>query len=287
MAVVTDAGPRADSIHGQAGLGQAVLREAGALPVGQGWSNVRPLERGAAGAVGQWIDLLASISHEMRTPLNAVIGFSDAMEQEVFGPIGNARYREYVGHIRTSGVELLKAAEDALTMTAVLAQPKASALEDIALAPLVEAALYETSGRHPGRDIEIELRISEGIEVRGDRRILPRAVRQLISIAQSRAAAGSSIRVSASSSHGQVALVIDVTEVADGAAPLIQPGTELSHFEVGLGRRELAVWLASGLLDLMDCRLDTETHENGLRLRTTLEQSMQGLFFGDGTVRCA
>ena len=285
MAVFTDAGPRQDSVR--AGWGEVGLPGAGIPGAEQGWSNVRPLDRGAAGAVGQWIDLLASISHEMRTPLNAVIGFSDAMEQEVFGPIGNARYREYVGHIRTSGVELLKALEDALTMTAVLAQPKASALEDIALVPLVDGALNEVGGHDFGRGLGFEVRIPQDIEVRGDRRILPRAVRQLISIAQSRAAAGSSIRISATSSHGQVALVVDVTEVAEGAAPLIQPGRELSHFEVGLGRRELAVWPASGLLDLMHCRLETELHENSLRLRTTLEQSTQGLFFRDDVVRSA
>lgn len=277
MAVATDAGPWVDSIRA----------ESGALEMGQGWSNVRPLERGATGAIGQWIDLLASISHELRTPLNAVIGFSDAMQQEVFGPIGNARYREYVGHIRTSGVELLKAAEDALTMTAVLAQPKVSVLEDIALAPLLDGALEDIGWRDLGRGVVVEAQISEGLEVRGDRRILPRAIRQLISIAHSRAAAGSSIRIRAASVHGQVELVVEVADVVEGAAPLIQPGTELSHFEIGLGRRELSLWLASGLLDLMDCRLEAEMDSGGLRLRTTLEQCTQDLFFGGELVRSA
>jgi hypothetical protein len=133
----------------------------------------------------------------------------------------------------------------------------------------------------------VEAQIGEGLDVRGDRRILPRAIRQMIAIAHSRAAAGSSIRITAASVHGQVELVVQVTDVVDGAAPLIQPGTELSGFEVGLGRRELALWLASGLLDLMDCRLEVETDGGGLRLRTTLEQSMQGLFFGDDQVRSA
>lgn len=277
MAVATDAGPR----------GSSVRAESGAMEMGQGWSNVRPLERGVSGAVGQWIDLLASISHELRTPLNAVIGFSDAMQQEVFGPIGNARYREYVGHIRSSGVELLKAAEDALTMTAVLAQPKVSALEDIALAPLLESALGEIGWNDLDRDVALEVHVGEGLEVRGDRRILPRAIRQLISIAHSRAAFGSSIRITAASGHGQVELVVEVAEVVEGAAPLIQPGLELSPFEIGMGRRELALWLASSLLDLMDCRLEVETEGGRLRLRTVLEQSVQGLFFADQTVRSA
>lgn len=46
---------------------------------------------------------LASMSHELRTPLNAVLGFAQVMEQQLLGSIGNDRYREYAGDIRTSG----------------------------------------------------------------------------------------------------------------------------------------------------------------------------------------
>jgi len=52
-------------------------------------------------------DLLADLSHEMRTPLNAVIGFADAMRNETFGPLGSEKYDEYVGHIRNSGAHLM------------------------------------------------------------------------------------------------------------------------------------------------------------------------------------
>ncbi|MEO0880776.1 MAG: ATP-binding protein, partial [Pseudomonadota bacterium] len=52
------------------------------------------------------LDLLADLSHEMRTPLNAVIGFADAMRNETFGPIGAPKYREYADHIAMSGGHL-------------------------------------------------------------------------------------------------------------------------------------------------------------------------------------
>ncbi len=50
---------------------------------------------------------LGDLSHEMRTPLNAVIGFADAMTQETFGPLGHEKYEEYAEHIRASGRHLL------------------------------------------------------------------------------------------------------------------------------------------------------------------------------------
>jgi PAS domain S-box-containing protein len=50
---------------------------------------------------------LANMSHELRTPLNAIIGFSELIINEGFGPIGNARYADYVRDINTSGSHLL------------------------------------------------------------------------------------------------------------------------------------------------------------------------------------
>lgn len=52
-------------------------------------------------------DNLADLSHEMKTPLNAILGFSDAMREETFGPVGNDRYREYADHIYSSGEHLM------------------------------------------------------------------------------------------------------------------------------------------------------------------------------------
>src|SRR5579864_1724442 len=50
---------------------------------------------------------LANMSHELRTPLNAILGFADLMQHELFGPLGDGRYRDYVAGIRDSGERLL------------------------------------------------------------------------------------------------------------------------------------------------------------------------------------
>lgn len=50
---------------------------------------------------------LSQMSHEMRTPLNAIMGFSDMMKAEILGPIGNDRYRHYADDINKSGRNLL------------------------------------------------------------------------------------------------------------------------------------------------------------------------------------
>ncbi len=60
---------------------------------------------------------LATMSHELRTPLNAIIGFSDIAVREMFGPIGNARYKDYLASIKSSGEDLLTIINDVLDLS--------------------------------------------------------------------------------------------------------------------------------------------------------------------------
>jgi PAS domain S-box-containing protein len=62
---------------------------------------------------------LAAISHELRTPLNAVIGFSETIQCQMFGPMGNARYAEYVDLIHSAGSHLRDIIEDVLDVARI------------------------------------------------------------------------------------------------------------------------------------------------------------------------
>jgi PAS domain S-box-containing protein len=57
-------------------------------------------------------DVLARISHEVRTPLNAIIGFAEVMIDERFGALGNERYVEYMKDIRASGERVIAIVND-------------------------------------------------------------------------------------------------------------------------------------------------------------------------------
>jgi signal transduction histidine kinase len=59
-------------------------------------------------------DFLANVTHELRTPLNAIIGFSEIVNSEAMGPIGNEKYKEFVGDIYASGTHLLHIINDIL-----------------------------------------------------------------------------------------------------------------------------------------------------------------------------
>ena len=50
---------------------------------------------------------LAHLSHDIRTPLNHIIGFADMMRQQPYGALGDPRYLGYVEAVKTSGERLL------------------------------------------------------------------------------------------------------------------------------------------------------------------------------------
>ncbi len=59
---------------------------------------------------------VANMSHELRTPLHSIIGFSEIMQEERLGPVGNAQYLEHATYIRDAGRHLLAVINDILTL---------------------------------------------------------------------------------------------------------------------------------------------------------------------------
>ncbi len=55
---------------------------------------------------------IAAISHSLRTPLNTIMGLSELIKNETFGPIENPKYRSYIEDIHGSGRSILDAVED-------------------------------------------------------------------------------------------------------------------------------------------------------------------------------
>lgn len=47
------------------------------------------------------------IDHALRTALTAILGFSEVIGQEMFGPVGNPQYRQYAKDINKTGKQLM------------------------------------------------------------------------------------------------------------------------------------------------------------------------------------
>jgi signal transduction histidine kinase len=60
---------------------------------------------------------LADVSHGLRTPLTGILGFADLMKNESRGPVGDAKYAEYIEQIRDDSSHMLTIVDDLLTMS--------------------------------------------------------------------------------------------------------------------------------------------------------------------------
>lgn len=162
---------------------------------------------------------LANMSHELRTPLNAVIGFSEVLNGELFGPIGNPRYKDYVTDILGSGRHLLQLVDDLLDLSRVeVGEVK---MEERAIDPRtwLDGALQmlQPTARKSGISVtgEVDPAIAA---LHGDERLLRQVVLNL---------AGNAIKFT--EPGGQVAISIRLG--ADG-------GATLAVADTGIGIRQ-------------------------------------------------
>jgi signal transduction histidine kinase len=122
-------------------------------------------------------EFLATMSHELRTPLNAIIGFSDVQRREMFGPLGNPRYREYAADIHASGTHLL----DLITSILDLSKAEAGKLEvapvSLEARSVLEAAVPLIRGAAEAKGIRLSIKAPRTPAIcRAD----PRALKQIL-----------------------------------------------------------------------------------------------------------
>src|SRR3546814_15621765 len=97
------------------------------------------------------------MSHERRTPLNAVLGFSEILKTEAFGPLGSKRYKDYADDIHASGSHLLSLINDLLDMSKIEAGKYRLHRERESLAAIVAAVGRMMRGRAAGSDLMLQV----------------------------------------------------------------------------------------------------------------------------------
>jgi signal transduction histidine kinase len=151
-----------------------------------------------AAAVARRLDFLAKVSHEVRTPLNSILGFTELMLEERLGAIGNARYRGYVEDIHQSGLYALSLLNDLLDISKIEAGKFELDFTAVDLPELVESCV--NSLQPLAKRERILLRTSFGPNLPAaiaDRRRLKQILLNLLSNAIKFTNAGGQVIVSA------------------------------------------------------------------------------------------
>jgi two-component system cell cycle sensor histidine kinase PleC len=135
----------------------------------------------AEGANQAKSEFLANMSHELRTPLNAINGFSEIMIAEMYGPLGDGRYKDYARDILNSGQHLLALINDILDMSKIEAGKMNLCFEPLALGEVAEDALRLVRNRAEAAGLALRLDFNDLPEVEADYRAIKQVLLNLLS----------------------------------------------------------------------------------------------------------
>jgi PAS domain S-box-containing protein len=124
---------------------------------------------------------LANISHEFRTPLNAVIGFAELMLMETQGPLGE-RYRDYTRTIKSSGEFLLSLIVDILDMAKIEAGKMTVTSEAVDIGAAAQAVVSMLSLQAEKKGLSLTLEQPSPLPaIPGEERRLRQILQNLVS----------------------------------------------------------------------------------------------------------
>jgi signal transduction histidine kinase len=184
-------------------------------------------------------EFLANISHELRTPLNAIIGFAELIRAELHGPLGSARYVDYVSDIHESGSHLLGIINDILDLSK--AEAGRMDLDEDAIDPveLIAAVCRLVRHRTEAAGLEIEPRIAPRLpRFKADERKLKQILLNLLSNAVKFTPPGGRVTVEAEvTSAGELRLAVLDTGIGIAAADLERVLEPFAQVDGSLARK--------------------------------------------------
>jgi signal transduction histidine kinase len=205
---------------------------------------------------------LARMSHELRTPLNSIIGFSELLGTQEFGPL-NERQLRYAHNISSSGHHLLTLINDLLDLSTAEAGKMTVSLEDVELNEVLDSVVRKVRPLADAKTLDLRIENGPGLVVHADRRRLDQVLWNLLSNAIKFTPAGGSVIVTASADDAGVHVRVRDTGIGIPAEEMervfeefAQVDTELTKEQDGTG---LGLPLSRHLLQLMDGAIHVES----------------------------
>jgi len=208
---------------------------------------------------------LANMSHELRTPLNSIIGFSETIKAQMFGPIGNAKYQEYAEDINASGTHLLEVISDILDISKIEAGGAVIAEDSIDLPELVDQAFVMLKERADNNGVILSRSfLMDCPMLRADPRHIKQIVINLVTNAVKFTPNGGKVSLDISLDLNQGILItiqdtgvgIEAKDIEKVLEPFEQVGDIYSRTYEGTG---LGLPLAKSLVELYGGHLNLES----------------------------
>ena len=162
-------------------------------------------------------NFLAHLSHDIRTPLNHIIGFAELMRHETYGPLGDEHYATYVDSIRMSGERLLSFFASILDFAELEGGQRVLREEELPVDELLAAAAKRHAPRAQRKGIALGLGAPTGAVLAGDRFSLERMLGNIVDNAIQFTPAGGRVTIAAHAASDGV--VLEISDTGIGMSP--------------------------------------------------------------------
>ena len=106
-------------------------------------------------------EVAAYLAHEIRTPLTAILGFSEILKDQSFGPLGNPRYKGYAADIHNSATHLARVCDDALSFAKVESGRDRLKVGEVRVADIFDRAVSMVRGLAETSGVRIKVEVDE------------------------------------------------------------------------------------------------------------------------------
>jgi len=159
-------------------------------------------------------EFLATMSHEFRTPLNAILGFSEMLKGQYFGPLGGEKYLEYADAIRSSGGHMLGLVDQVLDISAIEAGKRTYEFRAVDVREILDFAENDFQKAISDKGVALVINAAPDLpKVRADARSARQVMNNMLSNAVKFTETGGSITVTAAVRDGFVSIQVADTGV--------------------------------------------------------------------------
>lgn len=171
---------------------------------------------------------LGNMSHDLRTFLNSIIGFTEVLQDEMFGALTD-KQREYMGFVEKSSRHLLSLIDDILDISKIEAGKMELEYGPVAVRGLVEGSLIMVLEKALAHSIALTVLVetSADITIQADERKFKQVLYNLLSNAVKFTPDGGKVDVRAERTGDMIELCVEDTGIGVAAA---QIGTLFTRF---------------------------------------------------------
>ncbi len=179
----------------------------------------------------------ASLGHELKTPLNAILGYAEVMQAELMGPMPGP-YADYPAIIHESGTDLLLLVDDILDLARAEAGKPRLEPEPVDLSAAAESVIRQLTAQASRAGVTLRLKAAGEVWAEADARAVRQIWQNLISNAIKYSPRGKAVTLETRIDSG--AAVLSVTDRGAGIAPadlgrLTEPFAQAAGAKPGTG----------------------------------------------------